>query len=163
MKKWYALQVLSNKEKTVKKTLSNLGYDVFLPIQKVDSKRKDRRRTIEKPLIPSYLFLNILQDEIWKIVGMNNIGKFVFFNGKPAPIPDYQIENLKAIEKEGLSYMIVDIHFEIGDKVEAEIGESIITGYIIESRGKRGFLVQLDHIGMNFKIDISKEELKKAL
>ena len=66
------------------------------------SKRKDRRKRIQVPLFPSYLFVNVdltnpyIRLEILKTPGVAYI---LGNNGKPSPIPESQIISLQTLLK----------------------------------------------------------------
>ncbi|HBN04651.1 MAG TPA: antitermination protein NusG, partial [Bacteroidales bacterium] len=97
MKRWFALYVQPRKEKVVEKELLKIGYEVYLPLKQELRQWKDRKKLIEVPLIPSYVFMNINEREMWDIVRINGCVKFIWFNGKPCPIPDSQIDSIKLL------------------------------------------------------------------
>ncbi|MCK4255287.1 transcriptional antiterminator, partial [candidate division WOR-3 bacterium] len=53
---WYAIWTRYRHEDLVKMQLNKKNLEVFLPKIKTLSKRRDRRKMIEKPLFPGYLF-----------------------------------------------------------------------------------------------------------
>ena len=96
------------------------------------------------PLLPSYIFTNIEEKEMWNIVRINGCVKFIWFNGKPSPIPDYQIDSIKILlEKD------IDIEFENeimpskGDRVRIKDGPFIgLVGIIKNGGAKNNFAVR---------------------
>ncbi|MFO0983934.1 MAG: UpxY family transcription antiterminator [Planctomycetota bacterium] len=54
---WYALRTRSRHEKLVHARLTSLGVETFLPLQRRVQRWSDRKRLIELPLFPGYLFL----------------------------------------------------------------------------------------------------------
>ena len=99
MKNWFALYVQPRKEKVVEKELLRNNYEAFLPIKKCLRQWKDRKKMVEMPLIPSYVFVFIEVKDMWDILKINGCVKFVWFDKKPCPIPQYQIESLKLIQE----------------------------------------------------------------
>jgi transcription antitermination factor NusG len=96
---WYCIHTRSRHEDVVYQRLSDKKIQAFLPKMEVWSKRKDRRKKIQKALFPGYLFvyenmnpihgLEILKTPgVVKILG-NEVG--------PMPVPETQIESIKKI------------------------------------------------------------------
>lgn len=56
---WYALYVKSRCEKKVHKSLKDISLESFLPQVIKIRQWSDRKKTILKPLFPSYVFVNI--------------------------------------------------------------------------------------------------------
>ncbi len=57
---WYIAQVPVSQEKTVRTKLTEMGYDVYLPVQTYENKSKKK---VEKVLIPCMLFVRITEEE----------------------------------------------------------------------------------------------------
>ena len=55
--KWYAIYTNPRAEKLVNSRLVEENINTFLPLQKTFRKWSDRRKLVEKPLLPSYLFV----------------------------------------------------------------------------------------------------------
>ncbi len=96
---WYCVHTRSRHEDAVYQRLSDKKIQAFLPKMEVWSKRKDRRKKIQKALFSGYLFvyetmnplhgLEILKTPgVVKILG-NEVG--------PMPVPETQIESIKKI------------------------------------------------------------------
>ena len=96
---WYCLHTRSRHEEAVYQRLTDKGFYTFLPRLQVWSKRKDRRKKIQKALFSGYLFvyeaLNPYRGlEILKTPG---VVKILGNAQGPLPIPEIQIESIKKI------------------------------------------------------------------
>jgi transcriptional antiterminator NusG len=96
---WYCIHTRSRHEETVYERLTNKKIQVFLPKLEVWSKRKDRRKKIQKALFSGYLFVHEILNprlglEILKTPGVVNI---LGNETGPVPIPDAQIESIQRI------------------------------------------------------------------
>ena len=96
---WYCLHTRSRHETMVYERLGKKGFQTFLPKLEVWSRRKDRRKKIQKALFPGYLFVNELLNpfrtlEILKTPG---VVKILSNEEGPAPVPETQIESIKKI------------------------------------------------------------------
>ena len=96
---WYCLHTRSRHEEVVYQRLTDKGFYTFLPRLQVWSKRRDRRKKIQKALFSGYLFvyeaLNPYRGlEILKTPGVVRI----LGNAQgPLSIPEIQIESIKKI------------------------------------------------------------------
>ena len=59
---WYALYVQVNHEKEVTKRLEQKEVSCFLPLMETWSKRRDRRKKVQLPMFPGYVFVHVLLD-----------------------------------------------------------------------------------------------------
>lgn len=79
--------------------MSDKKFQVFLPKLEVWSKRKDRRKKIQKALFPGYLFVyEILSPRLGlEILKTPGVVKILGNETGPLPVPDAQIESVKKI------------------------------------------------------------------
>ncbi|MGH7909100.1 MAG: UpxY family transcription antiterminator, partial [Thermodesulfobacteriota bacterium] len=104
-KQWYAIYTRSRHEKFVYELLNDKGIETFLPLRVFLSQWKDRKKKIESPLFPGYLFtrINIL-DDFTKVITSKGVVKILGTNGTPIPIPINEIDSVKTLLKSGLRY-----------------------------------------------------------
>ena len=62
---WYAVTTRSRHEKVVAEQLWQKEIECFLPLRDVLPKWKDRRRKVQFPLFPGYLFVNVQTAGVW--------------------------------------------------------------------------------------------------
>src|SRR4051812_22456452 len=69
-KQWYAVQTRSNFEKRTSHELHCRGIDTFLPAITELRQWNDRKKTIEMPLFPGYLFVRLSEslDARWTVL-----------------------------------------------------------------------------------------------
>src|SRR5271157_6065705 len=96
---WYCVHTRSRHEDAVYQRLSDKKFQTFLPKLEVWSKRKDRRKKIQKALFPGYLFVyEILNPRLGlEILKTPGVVKILGNEAGPAPVPDAQIESIKKI------------------------------------------------------------------
>ena len=96
---WFALYVQVNHEKEVEKRLHEKSIDCFLPLMERWSKRKDRRKKLQVPVFPGYVFVHTVLDNYTNVDILRTPGAVsIIRNSEGAlPIPDYQINNLKMV------------------------------------------------------------------
>ncbi len=95
MKKWFVLYTKPKHELKVVAELTKIDIYSYCPTIKVLKQYSDRRKKIEKPLMPSYVMVFI---EEWKrdnVFAIPGIIKYMFWQGKPAVIKEDEIETMK--------------------------------------------------------------------
>jgi len=95
IRKWYALYTKPRHEFKALEQITALEIDAYLPTATVIKQWSDRKKKITEPLFKSYIFVNADESERNLSLTSDAVIKTIFFNGKPAAIPDWEIENLK--------------------------------------------------------------------
>lgn len=161
MKRWFALYVQPRKEKVVEQELLKRGYEVYLPIKQELRQWKDRKKIIEVPLIPSYIFMNIEEREVWDIVRINGCVKFIWFNGKPCPIPDNQIDSIKLLLEKKVEIKQTSINPSSGDLVRIIEGDFTgLVGVFLHKKEKNNFAVRISSLGIDLTITIDESKFE---
>lgn len=161
MKRWFALYVQPRKEKVVEQELLKRGYEIYLPIKQELRQWKDRKKIIEVPLIPSYIFMNIEEREVWDIVRINGCVKFIWFNGKPCPIPDNQIDSIKLLLEKKVEIKQTSINPSSGDLVRIIEGDFTgLVGVFLHKKEKNNFAVRISSLGIDLTITIDESKFE---
>ena len=122
MSHWYALYTRPRHEKQVLDELSNKEIEAFLPTYKVRRRWSDRYKIIEEPLFKNYLFVHVDFDRrYYDTLRPYGAVSFVTFDGKPAQIPDDEIDSIRRLVTSQLPY---DPHpyLKIGRRVRVRSG-----------------------------------------
>lgn len=145
---WKVVYTRSNYEKKAHQLLSQYGLHSFCPVISIKSKWADRSKVIEKPLFPSYLFVYVSPVEEQKVLAINGILSYIHFGGKPAIMPDEDINRINDILSK---YQDIDTisssKLVIGDQVMINKGfKTGATAEILEVEEKTVLLIlnQLD-------------------
>jgi transcriptional antiterminator RfaH len=93
---WFALYTKPRNEKKVAENLAALGIEVYCPLVTTIKQWSDRKKKVESPLIPSYVFVKIEEANRKDVFQVAGVVQYVFWLGKPAKIQPHEIEALKA-------------------------------------------------------------------
>jgi transcription antitermination factor NusG len=85
-----------------------MGLEVYLPVITLVKKWSDRKKKVTEPLFKSYIFAYCDETERYRILQSKSIVTTVFHNGKPAHVPDWQIEGIKRMLDGNREVKIVD-------------------------------------------------------
>jgi transcription antitermination factor NusG len=92
---WYALYTNSRHEKKVAGILRSQEIGSYVPLYKTVRRWADRRKEVELPLFPGYVFVQIALRSRLKVLTVPGVVHLVSFDGKPAPVNDVEIETLR--------------------------------------------------------------------
>ncbi len=157
-KQWYALYTRPRWEKKANDELMRCGILTYLPLVKTLRQWSDRKKIVEAPLLPSYLFVNISLDEYEKVRRTTGIVNFVYYRNKPAVVRDEEIEGLQEfLGKTRHS----SIEFVEGEEVQVRSGVLGGRKGEIKKVGKGRVVLWIEELGMILKAEIDKALLDK--
>ena len=151
---WYAIYVKSRCEKKVFQELCKRNISGYLPLQKVTKQWSDRKKTVEIPLIHSYLFVHINLLQYKNVLEIPGVVKFISFSEKAVAIPEKQIKGLEAVLAIATEVEIIDSVPSLGETILVSSGPfKGFYGKVTEGK-KFKVIIQLDQIGYNVFVTI---------
>jgi transcription antitermination factor NusG len=148
-------------EKAVNSALAEKDIETFLPIREVLSRWKDRKKRIQIPLFPGYLFVNIDLKEMWDVLNRRSVVRILGVKGIPIPVPVEQINAIRRLLESNLRYDPYP-YFAEGKEVIVVNGPlQGVKGKILEVRGNYRLVLSVDLIqrSVSLEIDIKEVEL----
>ncbi len=94
--KWFVLYTKPNFEIRVSKALNSIGIKAFCPTYKKIIQYSDRKKKVEKPLLPSYVLVYTNEESRSKVFEIHGVIRYVFWLGKPAEVRAKEIEQLRS-------------------------------------------------------------------
>lgn len=94
--RWYAAYTCANHEKRVAEQLGQRAVEHFLPLYETARRWKDRRMRLQLPLFPGYVFVHLALRDRLRVLQIPSVVRLVGFNGSPTPLPDEEMEILRA-------------------------------------------------------------------
>ena len=158
---WHAVYVKSRAEKKALSDLQDKCIEAFLPLQKKLRQWSDRKKWVDMPLIPGYLFVKVSRKEYDLALQSHHIVTYVRFEGSAAVIPERHIDYLKLLLKQdNLNIEITQEKLEPGQTIEVIAGPLIgLRGKLIRRHGKNTVAIELENIGHSALIEISVEDI----
>ena len=108
-KKWYILQFKPNAHHVASKNLNHQGFETFLPMHDITSRKLSRYISTSKPLFPGYMFIKFDRAESnWhKINNTYGVSRLITFNSILKSVPNSFVDSL--IEQYDLSGKLITI------------------------------------------------------
>ena len=149
---WYALYTKPRNEKKVEEQLHKMGLEVFCPKVSVVKQWSDRKKRVSQPLIPSYVFIKIKEQERDLVFSVSGVVRYLFFLGKPAIIKESEINAMKeTLNHDFKEVGVMDL--EKGQKFTVE--EGTFKGQeatFIEQKGSK-IILRLESLGIKLILE----------
>ena len=94
----------SRHEQVVRDQLTARHVDAFLPTIPRWSRWKDRKKKIDWPLFPGYCFARFDPDDTLAVLKCTGVVNIVSFEGRPAPIPEHELDSIRCSSSSELQY-----------------------------------------------------------
>jgi transcription antitermination factor NusG len=94
--RWYALYTSSRHEKRVAQLLNARDVSCYLPLYSTVRQWQDRRKEVELPLFPGYVFVQISLRSRLQVLTVPGVVQIVSFDGRPSPVSDTEIDALRS-------------------------------------------------------------------
>src|SRR6516225_1357830 len=101
-RRWFAIRVKSQRERSIAASIGTKGYEEFLPLYHCRRRWSDRMKSMELPLFPGYVFCRIdplLRLPILTVPGVLHV---VGIGRIPAPIDDSEMASIQYAVRSGL-------------------------------------------------------------
>ncbi|MCI0616504.1 UpxY family transcription antiterminator [bacterium] len=159
---WFAVYTRPRHEKKVAEQLTNKDIQVFLPLRTVISHWKDRRKEVQFPLFTGYVFVHIVLEDRLSVLRIPGVVQFVASEGKPAAIPDSQIDAVRQLVNSGLKYDPYP-YVKEGMRVTIRNGPlKGVEGLVLAKRKKHLLVLSVDLIqqSASLEIDINDTDVR---
>ncbi|MDZ7608178.1 MAG: UpxY family transcription antiterminator [Cyclobacteriaceae bacterium] len=146
-KKWHVLYTKPRNEKKAAERLTAKGYQVYCPIIRTVRQWSDRKKKVQLPMFPSYIFAYTDEKERPLLLHDPGVLNFVFWLGKPAVVRDLEMEAIKKIDSGGDEIQVEGVRLEKGQLVTINEGPfKGLTGKVdkLDSHKVMVFVEQLD-------------------
>ncbi len=160
-REWFAVWTRSRHEQTVRDQLERKHVEVFLPTITRWSRWKDRKKKIDWPLFPGYCFARFNRADSLPVLKCSGVVSIVSFEGRPAPIPEYQLDGIRRLVGSELQYDPCPLVHE-GMMVEVSHGPLRgVVGRLLRKDTHRARLVlSVDLIGQAVSVEIDAADVK---
>ncbi|MFA5012816.1 MAG: UpxY family transcription antiterminator [Ignavibacteria bacterium] len=161
-KKWYVLQSKPLKEKKVFEQIHKKNIEVYLPLMETVRYWSDRKKKINVPLFPGYLFVCADKNERYNAIS-NTIGalRYLMYQRRFAIVKEEEINNIRISLAEPERVKIENISLIEGDKVEILRGIfKGLKGVIVQFRGNYKLMVSIVEMNTTFSVELSNSDVK---
>ena len=153
-KKWFVVYTRPQQELKVAEQLSAMGITNYCPTITLVKQYSDRKKKVNKPLLSSYVMVELEEKERNKVFDCNGIVRYLFFLGKPAVVPAFEID-LMQDHLNGVYNDFKVTTLSVGDSHTITQGPfSGVLGKVVETDNKK---VKLELASLGMRITLKKQ------
>lgn len=153
---WYAIRTKSRHEKIVCSQIAADGFDAYLPTIQQSRQWSDRKKLIDFPLFPGYVFLRIPEFASQKTRILRKVGVIGFVgNGRgTALIPDSELNGVRQLLRNRIPHASHP-YLEVGQRIRVTDGVLRgVEGILVGLGNKKGLVVSIDAIQKSLIIQL---------
>ena len=158
---WYAIWTRSRHESRVLRQLDEKHIESFLPTISRWSRWKDRKKRIDWPLFPGYCFARFDPADALPVLKCTGVVNIVSFEGKPAPIPAYELDSIRVLVGSDLQFDPCPLIRE-GMMVEVAHGplRGVVGRLMRKDSAKARLVLSVDLIGQAVSVEVDAADVK---
>jgi transcription antitermination factor NusG len=163
MKEWFALYVRANHEFVTSGELQKKSIETFLPSVRRWRQWADRKKLIDFPFFPGYLFVHIRpnSEELLSTLKTRGAVSFVVTEpGHPSPVPPEEINSLKILVEHGEEFDFCP-HLKEGQPIRIKRGPlNGAQGILLKKERQYMFYISVNLLGRNVGIKINSDDIE---
>jgi len=157
---WFAIWTRSRHEQVVREEIERRQLEAFLPTVIKWSRWKDRKKKIDWPLFPGYCFARFKPQESLGILKCTGVVNIVSFEGRPASIPEHEIDGIRRLVESDLQYDPCPMIQE-GMMVEVTHGPlKGVVGRLLRKGTHARLVLSVELIGQAVSVEVDAADVK---
>jgi transcription termination/antitermination protein NusG len=160
---WFAVATRSRHEQSVARFLERHSVETYVPLKRTWSTRVDRRKQIDVPALPGYMFIrcHLSPDSRAAVKKAPGGVCLVAVSDRPCRIPDSQIESLRIL-LQSHQHVSVSSEWTEGQPVRIRTGPiKGATGTLVRvKQDQHRLVVRIEHIGLALSVDVHEADVE---
>ena len=165
-KRWLAAYVKMHHEKRIRDHLTAIGIENFLPVQEEVRQWSDRKKKVERVLIPMMIFVRVDTQEQRSIITHPSILRYLTLRGEHSPteIPAEQMERFRfMLDHSDTAVSFSAGNLQPGEKVRVIKGPlSGLEGELITVEGTSRIAIRIRELGCA-EVEMSASLVEKMM
>ncbi len=161
MGNWFAIYTKSRNEKKVANRLRDKQVEVYCPLSKTMRQWSDRKKLVEVPVFPSYVFVKVQEKERIKVLETPGVIRFVYWLGKPAVIRESEIEAIRLFLEEHTEVAFRTFEPEPGMRLKIREGALKENEGVVKEVKKDKVVLRLERVGFELTAEVHISKLDK--
>lgn len=158
--RWYAAYTRSHHEKTTAEHLTLRSIEHFVPTYESVRFWKDRKKRLELPIFPGYVFVRTPLDDKRNVLVVPGVVRLVGFDNHPLAVPDVEIETLRSVVKHKMK---IEPHpfLAVGRRVRILRGAlEGMQGILVRRKGRLRLLLSIELIRRTAMIEVDAQDVE---
>ena len=159
---WYAVLTRSNFEKRVAWELGRRGVDHFLPMIRETHQWKDRRKVVDVPVFPGYVFVHMTDREQDRSHVLRSNGAVRILGSRAAiePIPEMEIESIRLLLRSGVPFVA---HPFLREGAQVRVKKGALTdleGVLVRFKNDSRLVVSVKLLARSIALEIDVDDVE---
>lgn len=148
------MQCWLRKESLIAAQLEGQGFECFLPKYKSLREWSDRKKVVERPLFPGYLFCRFDYTQRRPVVVTPGVLQIVGYGRTPTPIEDREIQSIQIAVASGVPSQPWP-YLEVGEKVRIHTGTlSGLEGILVNFKGNHRVVLSVTLLQRSVALEV---------
>jgi transcription termination/antitermination protein NusG len=156
---WYGIRTRSNHERVAALVLTGKGYEPYLPLYSHYRRRGGVLVESEHPLFPGYVFCRFDAKKRLPILMTTGVISVLSFGKEPVPIPEEEIEAVRAVLRSGLPAEPCP-YLREGQRVRVTHGSlDGVEGILVKKKSQFRMVVSVTMLQRSISVEIDGDRL----
>jgi transcriptional antiterminator RfaH len=158
---WYLIYTFPRHERRVIQQLQDNEVECFFPTYKTVRQWHDRKKIIESPLFPSYVFVKLRNiEDFYYGQRISGVASYVKFGKQLARMDQQAIDQISLVARHGEGLLVSEEHFHPGQQLVITKGPLCgLSCEVVHANETRKILVRVDLLQRNILIHFESEYL----
>jgi len=153
--KWRVVYTRPKTERKVASNIADMGIESYLPMHKVVRQWSDRKKRLEVPLFPNYVFVRVNEIDCVALYSIKELVKFVTIEKRPVVIRENEIVAIKRVLSEEVD-ISTEEYFQEGMRVRIKQGQfEGLEGVVVKKQGSARLIIKIEGLMKAFSFSIS--------
>jgi transcription antitermination factor NusG len=160
-RKWFALYTKPRHEFKAEIEITSLSIENYLPTVTRLKQWSDRKKKVTEPLLRGYILIKATEKERINALQTRSVLNCVSFKGKPAAIPQFQIDNLKKMMESDDEFYISE-QIKVGTKVRVTSGPfQGVEGIVYNTDNVKMLAITIDLLNRSVSVKLPPQSVTK--
>jgi transcription antitermination factor NusG len=157
---WWAIYTRHQHEKTVADMLVTKGFDVFLPLYESVRRWKDRKKMLELPLFPCYVFVRGNFHNKLQVVTTPGVHMILYRGENVAVIPETEMQAIRTVI-EGRFRVEPHPFLKCGDRVRVMRGSlEGVEGILTRKKNLVRLVLSVDMLAQSVAVEVNASDVE---
>lgn len=164
MSNWYAVHTRSNFEVRVADQIAVKGIENYLPAYEETHQWKDRKKKVQVPLFPGYLFARLVETSHARLQLLQTPGvvRIVGQGAKDEPVVDHEIEAIRTVLRSKARCFSHPFLRE-GDWVQVRRGPlKGVEGYFVRLRNQSRLVISVNVLSQSVATEVDARDVEPS-
>lgn len=159
-RRWHVVYTRQKSERKVALSISDLGIESYLPLHKVVRQWSDRKKKMEVPLFPNYVFVKVNEVKRAHLFSIKELVRFVSIERKPVVIQEKEISAIRKVLAEDVNVCAGE-YFQDGTHVRIARGQLAgLEGIVVKQNSKFRLLIKINGLMKAFSVNVSSQMIE---